>query len=538
MNGLYEKFIDRVKEGCLYQEQGLVDWALEVFKEILRDLEKSELDEEEKERLRVQVTGYTEKLVLVTGPSESPLIVMESQAPPSSELPHCFTYGKALMDGQFWEEAIREFDQAVAIGFRVLECWELCGDCASYMENWEKANEYYRNVYLDPLVDDEFKRQILVKMTKCSQKLKKVEAIATFQARSEAGRLKEGLTYPEPLSPHPQRELATSTVDALDEHVIQQLVGECIWSWKPDGGEYVCRRKQSYRILNLLHVGMSSLVVELEDEETGMRCAGQGLASPFNRLVSPEALARWTLSQTMIHSEHVVSVFDLAHHENSFFIVRDHFPMSLAKLISEGEIMPISMAINFAHQILEGIGDLHLHMGRDEQIRNIYHLDLRPSRVLLHHERPVLKICNGGLWKTICDCSPDATAIRNLPLPFLPYRAPEQFRTYLARRRPPVFTDIFLFGVIFYEMLTGIPPFRASSFEESEIQHCEQYPIPPKAWRPQIPDEVNNLIMKCLETDPFKRWRSATEVSLLIEKCYNEEVKPVRDGRFADYLKP
>jgi len=537
-NGLYETFVSRVKEGCLYQEQGLVDWALELFKEILRDLEKSELGEVERERLRAMVNSEMAKLVVISGPAESPsIITMEVSAQSAPDPPHSFTYGTALMDGQFWEEAIREFEQAAEVGYRSFECWELCGDCASNLEDWDKANQYYRKIYLDASVGDELKRQILVKMTKCSQNLKKIEVAASFQARSEASRTKIGSAAPEPLPSVPQeRELATSTVDSLDRHVIQQLVGERICSWKADRGEYLCKTRHSYKVLNLLHVGMSSLVVELENEETGERYAGQSLASPFNRLITPETLARWTLSQMMIHSQNLVGVFDLAHREDNLFIVRDHFPLSLARLISEGEIMPVSMAINFAQQILEGLGDLHLHMGRDEQIRNIYHLDLRPSRILLQDKKPVLKIYNGGLWKMICECSPNETTIQKLPLPFLPYRAPEQFRPYLARRRHPVFTDIYLFGVLFYEMLTGIPPFRATSFEEYEIQHCEQYPIPPKAWRPQIPDEVNNLIMRCLETDPFKRWRSATEMSLLISKCYSEDVKPIRDGRFAEYL--
>lgn len=537
-NDLYAVYMSRVKEACLYQEQGLVDWAFEVFNEILQDLEQSELAAEEKDLLRAQVSAEMQKLVVITGPAESPLITTEAHDPLPDEPPHCFTYGKALMDGQFWEEAIREFDEAAGIEYRALECWELCGDCATNLEDWERANGYYRKVYLDSLVSDEIKKQILVKMTKCSQSFKKLEVAASFQARSETSRSQVGLAaIPEPPPELRKCELATATVDSLDRHVIQQLIGERIWSWKTDRGEYVSRRKQSYRILNLLHVGISSLVVELEDVETGERFAGQSLASPFNHLITHVALARWTQWQTMVYSEHVVGVFDLAHYEDNFFIVRDHYPLSLANLISTGEIMPIPMAINFAHQILEGLGDLHLHMGRDEQIRNIYHLDLRPSRILLHNEKPILKIYNGGLWKAISECNPEETAIQKLPLPFLPYRAPEQFRPYLARRRPPVFTDIYLFGVLFYEMLTGIVPFRASSFEEYEIQHCEQYPIPPKAWRPQIPDEVNTLIMKCLETDPFKRWRSSTEISLLLAKCYNEEVKPVRDGRFAEYLK-
>ena len=490
-NELYETYVSRVKEGCLYQEQGLVDWAFEVFTGILQDLERCELAAEEKEHLRTQVNAEMRKLPVISSSAQSPHIVMELPDEPQDEPPHCFTYGKALMDGQFWEEAIGEFDESARIQYRSLECWELCGDCASNLEDWQQASEYYRKVYLDDAVSEEIKKQVLVKMTRCSQSLKKIEVAASFQARFETSRSKVGLVVaPEPPSDRRECELAVATVDSLDRHVIQQLIGERIWSWKSERGEYVSRRKQGYRILNLLHVGISSLVVELEDVETGERFAGQSLASPFNHLITPEVLARWT----PLADDGLFRARGRCVRPGSSRRQLLHRPGPLAPFPWPGSFRrarscPFPWPSIFAHQILEGLGDLHLHMGRDEQIRNIYHLDLRPSRILLHNERPVLKIYNGGLWKVICECSPDGTAIRKLPLPFLPYRAPEQFRTYLARRRPPLFTDIYLFGVLFYEMLTGIVPFRATSFEEYEIQHCEQYPIPPKAWRPQIPDE-------------------------------------------------
>ena len=192
--------------------------------------------------------------------------------------------------------------------------------------------------------------------------------------------------------------------------------------------------------------------------------------------------------------------------------------------------------MSIAYRILEGLGDLHLHMGRDSQIRNMFHLDLRPSRILLHDERPVIKIYNGGLWRVLEACNPEETAIRNLPLPFLTYRAPEQFRPYLSRRKPPFFTDIYLFGILFYEMLTGMAPFRASSFEEYEIQHCDQYPTPPKVWRPEIPAEINDIVMRCLEVDPTKRWRSVTQVSLILEKAFARDIQHGRSVIFARYL--
>jgi len=88
-----------------------------------------------------------------------------------------------------------------------------------------------------------------------------------------------------------------------------------------------------------------------------------------------------------------------------------------------------------------------------------------------------------------------------------------------------VFTDIYQFGTLFYEILTGVQAFQASSFEEYEIQHCDQYPTPPKVWRTDIPEDINDMIMKCLERDPMKRWRNATQLSLIFEKSFGDFIQ-------------
>ncbi len=199
--------------------------------------------------------------------------------------------------------------------------------------------------------------------------------------------------------------------------------------------------------------------------------------------------------------------------------------------------MPVTLAVRLAYQVLEALGDLHLHMTEQGVVRNQFHLDLRPSRVLLRRDKPYVKVYNGGLWAEIDKTGQPGTNLKDLPLPCLAYRAPEQFRTYLARKRPPAFTDIYLFGALFYEMLTGAPAFKASSFGEYEIQHCEQYPSPPKVWRPEIPEVLNELIMKCLATDPIRRFRSSTQISLILEKSFPAEVARPRDDSYQRYLR-
>ena len=535
---IYLLFIERLKEVRVYIQQGLAAEGDESsYKQLLAEIDESDLPVPEKEDLRTRVDLEMSGLGEL-GDVDQVQELVDSGADPGQH----FEYGVALMDGQFWEEAIQEFASSAENGYRILQSWEYCGDCACKLERWEDAIGFYNNVYSDEAVTDELKKQILVKITRCSQTQKKIEVTSAKEARSKANAQPgEPLQTPAPAAgpvpaPSPKSEFITSSISSLDKYSVNQILGKTVTSWKTPSGDFPAGAEISYNVTNLLHVGTSSLIVELERRDSGEKFAGQILTGIVGEVLSPERLAGWVRSMMMVNSRRQVQMFDLAQADGHFFIVREYMPLSLSDILGKGEIMPIPIAIHFAYQVLEALGDLHLHMGRDEQIRNIFHLDLRPSRILLHKDRPWLKIYNGGLWRELEQASPEATAPKNLPLPYLSYRAPEQFRPYLARKRPPTFTDIYLFGALFYEMLTGSPSFTASSFGEYEIQHCEQYTSPPKVWRPEIPEEINEMIMNCLQSDPMRRWRSATQISLSLEKSFHEAVRRPTEDNYSKFL--
>ena len=330
-------------------------------------------------------------------------------------------------------------------------------------------------------------------------------------------------------------EVNNLSVDSLS-YLADSAIGRTATSWTDRTGNSLCGCVHSYKVTDLLHIGSSSLIVELQDQSDGRKFAGQALTASLEAALPVEKLAAWAKKQMLINSRQLVRIYDLANLEGHFFVVREHLPLSLGDLLGVGSAMPVPLAANLGYQMLEALGDLHLHMAADGKIRNIFHLDLRPSRILLGREKPRVKIYNGGLWKEIEKASPARAALRELPLPHLSYRTPEQFRVYLARKRPPVFTDIYLFGALLYEMLTGVPAFKASSFEEYEIQHCEQYPTPPRVWRSEIPEALNDLVMHCLAYDPMRRFRSTTQISLELEKSFPTALSRAGDDLYQKYL--
>ncbi len=530
------QYRERLTEARLYFEQGIKDGAADILEALLSELDQSDIPDAERSALASEIHSSLEQMRGTDPVHEAaPEVIPEESTFESQSGEQIFQYGLALMDGLFYREAILEFKRAAAVGYRVLDIWEHCGDCAAFLEEWDQAIHYYNLVYNEPDIPEPLRNKTLLKITKCSQTHRKTGIKSAARAKAE-----------KPIEGKPQtsvnassgagKDFVAESIASLDQSSISELLGRTIQSWKNAKGQAVTGEDRRYKILHPLHIGLTSLVVELEEEETGRHYAGQTLASPFNKSLCPKSLGEWVHAQRMSTSAHVVKVLDLAHSDDLFFIVRENLPVSLVDLLTGGRPFPIRLAVFIAHRLLEALGDLHLHKGLDEEVRNIFHLDLRPSRVLLHDRKPVVKIYNSGLWSLIQKANPADTSVRKLPLPFLAYRAPEQFRTYLARRKPPIFTDIYQFGTIFYEMLTGVPAFSASSYDEYEIQHCEQYPTPPKVWRPEIPDQLNELIMNCLECDPMKRWRSATQVALFLEKPFYREIQPPKDGSYAELL--
>lgn len=513
---LFQDFRDRLAEVRFYLEQGLNDH--DMIRHIQAEIQESHLPDLEKTELLNQTESFLNAQIGEQG-TKRPMGLIANADPAQH-----YNYGLALMDGQFWDEAIREFSTAAELGFDPLKCWENCGDSAAEMGKWDGAIPYYNRIYSTQNIPEDLKKQILLKITKCSQNIKKEEI-----------QIKNGAAAPLPPAAA-KPDFHTSSISTLDSATGSPIVGKTVSSWESPAYGFLSGEERSYSVTNLHHVGSSSLIVELQDRETGKKYAGQKLTGLFGQILSTEQLAAWTRHQIMAESHHLVKVFDLAHADNYIFIVREYLPFSLSDLIAAGGTLPIELAVTIAYQILEALGDLHLHMGKDRTIRNTFHLDLRPSRVLLRKNRPCAKIYNGGLWKEMEKTARADTVPEKLPLTYLSYRAPEQFRPYLSRKRPPIFTDIYLFGAIFYEMLAGSPAFKALSYEEYEIQHCEQYPSPPKVWRSEIPDLLNEMIMKCLEGDPTKRWRSTTQMSLILEKAYSNAIGRPKDDSYRKYL--
>ncbi len=184
---------------------------------------------------------------------------------------------------------------------------------------------------------------------------------------------------------------------------------------------------------------------------------------------------------------------------------------SLADILKDGPL-PLDDAVRLAAQLLIGMQYLSDKCG-------FLHLDLKPQNVLIGEAREAL-ITDLGLAKCVYQVSglpslgqkqlPEQSGISGT----IPYMAPELFKGGEAT----VSADIWAWGLIFFEMLTGRHAFTGSTLEELAVSICAKPPTEWVRFKETVPRSVFDLVATSLEKDPSRRFQSFAQLSEAFDK--------------------
>jgi len=233
-----------------------------------------------------------------------------------------------------------------------------------------------------------------------------------------------------------------------------------------------------------------------------------------------EFIRRWSYEQVTMENRNLARILDVAESKGRYYFISEDFATTLADLVTEKGSLPMSAAVRLARALLNALAYAHSHRGTDDTLRKIFHLCLNPRRVYIKDDLTKARIADLGLTfllDTVLNWHPD---YRERSPGELAYLAPEQFERSPAKMPDKMkqAVDIYTFGVVFYQVLTGHLPFTGPSPEDFCKQHNEKYPVPPRVFISTIPTKLDELVLKCLQKDPKKRWRTPTEIDLALEK--------------------
>lgn len=209
-------------------------------------------------------------------------------------------------------------------------------------------------------------------------------------------------------------------------------------------------------------------------------------------------------SQAVAQLSHanIVSVYDVSTNPDREYIVMELIDgITLKQYMERRGRMDWRESLHFIPQIMRGLSHAHS--------RGIIHRDIKPQNIMVLRDGSV-KVADFGI---ACLANQGQTLTQEA-LGSVHYISPEQARGDRIDAR----SDIYSAGVVLYEMLTGRLPFEGDSAVSVAIQHLSSVPLAPRDIDPSIPEPLELICMKAMNSDPNKRYASADAMIEDLEK--------------------
>jgi len=255
---------------------------------------------------------------------------------------------------------------------------------------------------------------------------------------------------------------------------------------------------ERYEILELLGQGGMGAVYKARDNElerlVALKLIRPELAS------NPEILRRFKqeliLAREVTH-RNVIRIFDLGQTKGIKFITMEFVEgRDLRAMLREKVKIPPDETVQIIAQVCRALEAAHT--------AGVVHRDLKPQNIMLDAKDRVYVMDFGIAHSLETPGMTQTGALMGTP----EYMSPEQAKGMKVDAR----SDLFALGIIFYEMLTGISPYKADTALATLLKRTQERPQPPAEVDPTIPMAISAVVMKCLEIDRDQRFSTAREI--------------------------
>jgi len=258
-----------------------------------------------------------------------------------------------------------------------------------------------------------------------------------------------------------------------------------------------------YRLLQPLGSGGMAVVYKAVDEMLERAVAIKILREDYAKdSAFRERFRQEAKSAANLSHPNIVTVHDFGLNADQVFIVIEYIDgTDLKTLIRKNGQFTIEETLDLMTQACAGIGYAHR--------AGLVHCDVKPHNMLVSLDNR-LKVTDFGIARALATIHPDERLDVVWGSPH--YFSPEQ----AAGGAPSPASDVYSLGIILYEMLTNQLPFNAGDATELARMHREETPISPSKHNPNIPEPLEEIILKVLSKEPSARYRTADQLGQVL----------------------